>query len=122
MSKKCPHCGSMCRRMMLFESKIVYTLLLAGADQPTRDYDYDNDDDEDHVVKPESKLGSLQKFLTPLEARDHLRLVWLKEKEFLASLFPVLGSSEDAAPTDLLFVDVVPVPPPKNRPVRSQGW
>lgn len=84
------------------------------------DFDEGPDENTDTARKIAGTINSgrgVQKYLTPLEAKENLRLVWLKESEFLSALFPVLGHSKDACPTDLLFVDTVPVPPPKNRPV-----
>jgi DNA-directed RNA polymerase I subunit RPA1 len=45
-------------------------------------------------------------------------MVWLSDPDFLTYLFPVLCITQTQFPTDLFFVDVVAVPPPKNRAAR----
>jgi hypothetical protein len=48
-----------------------------------------------------------------------MRMLWMTDSEFLQQLFPVLQTKSTTFPTDLFFVDVVAVPPPKNRAVRK---
>ncbi|GFN85498.1 DNA-directed RNA polymerase subunit [Plakobranchus ocellatus] len=56
--------------------------------------------------------------LTPNLARDHLRLVWMNNQEFLINLFPFLGTVKLIEyPTDVFFLDVIPVPPVRFRPL-----
>jgi hypothetical protein len=57
MNQKCVHCGSVCKKMMLFESKIVYTL--SSAEEET----------ERKRGRDKTSLLFTQKYLTPLEAR-----------------------------------------------------
>jgi DNA-directed RNA polymerase beta' subunit len=52
--------------------------------------------------------------------RDHLRKIWINEKEFMTALSPVLGSCDMEHPTDSFFLDMIPVPPPKVRPVSAE--
>jgi hypothetical protein len=44
-------------------------------------------------------------------------MLWESDGEFLAELFPVLKTTTTKYPTDLFFVQVLAVPPPKNRAV-----
>jgi len=50
-------------------------------------------------------------------SRDHLRKIWKNEKEFVTALSPVLETCDMEHPTDIFFFDMLPVPPPKMRPV-----
>ncbi|CAL8145005.1 unnamed protein product [Orchesella dallaii] len=117
--KKCGLCGSMCKKLMLFESRMVYSM---GGSKDNKD-DYPEETVEDllnNSITPrssrfENKSGGVQKYLTPMEAMNHLRKMWEKDADFLKSLFPVLSSTTTKYPTDLFFVEVVGVPPPKNR-------
>jgi len=51
--------------------------------------------------------------------RDHLRKIWRNEKEFVTALSPVLDNCDMEHPTDIFFFDMLPVPPPKMRPVSA---
>uniref|UniRef100_A0A1I8AVE3 DNA-directed RNA polymerase subunit n=1 Tax=Steinernema glaseri TaxID=37863 RepID=A0A1I8AVE3_9BILA len=53
------------------------------------------------------------------EVREHFRLLWKTEGAFLAELFPMFRDCADGScPLDILFSDVVLVPPSKFRPIR----
>ena len=43
--------------------------------------------------------------------------MWKNEKDLLGHLFPVLLKTKGENPTDVFFLDVIPVIPPKFRPV-----
>lgn len=62
---------------------------------------------------------NLQKLLTPTEARIHLRQLWENEGTLLHRLYgSVCSNSENTdSPADIFFLDVVPVPASKFRPV-----
>ena len=62
-----------------------------------------------------------QKYVSPLEAREHVRELWVREKMLMSAMFGCglelaeeegVGGSED-----LFFLNVVPVPPSRFRPV-----
>jgi hypothetical protein len=84
MNHKCPNCGLICKKMMLFNSQIVYTLVSGkgeGRSGPKDDYSY-MDDGEDFI---DSVIGTIgvdigatgsQKYLTPSEAKYGLLLCW----------------------------------------------
>ncbi|ODM89496.1 DNA-directed RNA polymerase I subunit RPA1 [Orchesella cincta] len=118
MSRKCGVCGATCKKLMLFESRIVYSM---GGSKDAGDYPEETVEDLlDNSSTPRGsrfgKVGAgVQKYLTPMEAMNHLRQVWEKDADFLKSLFPVLNTTKATHPTDLFFVEVVGVPPPKNR-------
>lgn len=46
-----------------------------------------------------------------------MRSIWLHEQEFLETLLPTLKRSDMEFPTDLFFLDVLPVIPTNCRPV-----
>ncbi|KAK0395050.1 hypothetical protein QR680_001087 [Steinernema hermaphroditum] len=53
------------------------------------------------------------------EVREHFRLLWKSEGEFLSKLFPMFKECDDGTcPMDILFSDVIMVPPSKFRPIR----
>lgn len=49
--------------------------------------------------------------------RDHLREVWKYDKEVFCQLYPVLSKTNTEHPTDVFFLEVIPVIPNKFRPV-----
>ena len=49
--------------------------------------------------------------------REHFREVWKNDENLFKSLFPVLKSTNCQYPTDIFFLEVIPVTPPKFRPV-----
>ncbi|TMS34735.1 hypothetical protein L596_002267 [Steinernema carpocapsae] len=52
------------------------------------------------------------------EVREHFRLLWKTEGNFLSKLFPMFALKGESCPLDILFSDVVLVPPSKFRPIR----
>jgi len=65
MNQKCHSCGAVCKKMMLYESKIVYTL-----DEGIKSSRDEVEEDEKDDAKSSSIKGPPnQKYLTPLEAR-----------------------------------------------------
>ncbi|GLH02960.1 DNA-directed RNA polymerase I subunit RPA1, partial [Gryllus bimaculatus] len=62
-------------------------------------------------------VSSSASFITPDEARNHLRALWTEGSDFIMVLAPVLRRIKSQYPTDVFFVEIVPVPPPKVRPV-----
>jgi hypothetical protein len=53
--------------------------------------------------------------------RDYLRSLWVEEQKFLEAVYPVLKESDLEYPTDLFFIQTIPVIPPSMRPVRISG-
>ena len=60
-----------------------------------------------------------QKYVSPLEAREHVRELWVREKMLMSAMFGCgLELAEGVGGLeDLFFLDVVPVPPSRFRPV-----
>ncbi|BFY99615.1 hypothetical protein BsWGS_02655 [Bradybaena similaris] len=56
--------------------------------------------------------------MSPNIARDQLRKVWQHDKDFLQKLYPFLASvKESEFPVDIFFLDTIPVPPTRYRPL-----
>ncbi|XP_022315529.2 DNA-directed RNA polymerase I subunit RPA1-like [Crassostrea virginica] len=77
------------------------------------DDDEDDDDDDDELV------SGKQIYVTSADVRDHLRQVWQKDQQVLRCLYHFLSNSGSDYPTDAFFIEVVPVPPSKFRPISS---
>lgn len=79
--------------------------------------------DEDNALA-KSKKGQGPKEKTELNAEElkkHFRELWVHDAEVLSYLFPMLRTSTAKYPTDVFFVDVLAVPPPKTRPCQFMG-
>ena len=62
-----------------------------------------------------------QTYLTAVEVRSHLREVWKNDARVLHTIFGGLDISyQDGAPTDVFFLEVLPVAPSRFRPVSYQ--
>ena len=83
-----------------------------GEDEAKGEED-DDDDDDDELV------SGKQIYVTSADVRDHLRQVWQKDQQVLRCLFHFLSDSGSEYPTDSFFIEVVPVPPSKFRPVSA---
>jgi len=115
----CPQCGTSTKRITLYKSRFIY--------EGTRMVDTgDNDDDVEldlmGVQRRTTKGGEREKSeMNPTELRDHFRSLFSQDHELIGHLFPVMKRVELAHPTDVLFLDVLPVPPPRVRPVQFTG-
>ena len=49
--------------------------------------------------------------------REHFREVWKNDQSLFEALFPVLRNTKNQYPTDIFFLEVIPVTPPRFRPV-----
>lgn len=69
------------------------------------------------VVKPVDCC--LQQYVTVVEVREHMREVWRRDRSVVAAVCGTdLGSSASSTcPLEMFFMDVVPVPPSRFRPV-----
>ena len=61
----------------------------------------------------------LQAYVTVVEVREHMREVWRRDKGLIAAVCGAdLGTTgNDTCPLEMFFMDVVPVPPSRFRPV-----
>lgn len=69
-----------------------------------------------------------QHYLSPLDACEHLHLMWGNDPLLMMAVFSSFNEhnehqndveKEGTCPTDMFFVDTIPVPPSKFRPVSS---
>ena len=60
-----------------------------------------------------------QSYLTPLMAKDHLRKLWKNDRDLLRHVMGALNIADAHAqhPTDVFFLDTMPVCPSRFRPV-----
>ena len=59
-----------------------------------------------------------QCYLTPLEVRRHVRQLWTSESMLMDAIFGCTHQATgQCSPADMFFLDVVPVPPSRFRPV-----
>ena len=84
-----------------------------GEEEAKGEEENDDDDDDDELV------SGKQIYVTSADVRDHLRQVWQKDQQVLRCLFHFLSDSGSEYPTDAFFIEVVPVPPSKFRPVSA---
>ncbi|KAL3210995.1 hypothetical protein MRX96_008502 [Rhipicephalus microplus] len=135
--RKCPHCGELRRAMTIQNnSRFVYTSKIrpvgkAPALSVTFRRTHDGFEEEDEVVAVEEERQAQQKkaeedavtgalsYLTPVEARAHLRELWTKERSLLQNLFGILAlaSSSHESPVDMFFLEALVVPPTRFRPM-----
>lgn len=73
---------------------------------------------EGRLCTPSMKGDTNKIYLTPLIAKEHLRKLWLNEKEFLKSLIKVLSVTNEEHPTDICFTSAIIVTPSNTRPVQ----
>ena len=113
-SKTCTQCQASTKSIVFYRSRFIYE-------------GYKVDPDEDHDVnvgarsKKARKDGDREKTeLKPHELKKHFRKLWETDSDLLLSLFPMLDN-KSKHPTDLFFVDVLSVPPPKTRPCQYTG-
>ena len=72
------------------------------------------------IVKPEDCLH--QSYVSPLEAREHMRELWANERLLMDALFGCGQEGGQRSPSDMFFLDVIPVPPSRFRPVSEETF
>lgn len=78
------------------------------------------DDTTNILSDTNAENATKNKVLTPLEARAHLRSMWANDPALLTAVFSSLGDEtrfNSQFPSDLFFLEVIPVPPSRFRPV-----
>ncbi|KAI1280611.1 DNA-directed RNA polymerase I subunit RPA1 [Halotydeus destructor] len=122
--KTCHHCSA--KRMVI---NVVNNSVLVrsnpGRTRRRKDSEVNDDSDTENTNKSKSDGSLIQgkAYITPTEAKEHFRQLWLNESEILKKVFGLLRLAEESAdsdclPTDVFFLDVICVPPNKFRPVR----
>ena len=112
----CPQCGANTKKIALYKSRFIYEGIRLS----------DTGDEEVELslmgVKKKSRGVEREKSeMNPAELRDHFRSLFSVDHELLRHLFPVMKSSGLKHPTDVLFLEVIPVPPPRARPCQFTG-
>ena len=72
--------------------------------------------------KEENVRNAQQAYVTPLEVQEHLRRVWQNDEVFMNTLlgsYPSPSATKRKSSFQMFFLNVVPVPPSRFRPVRS---
>ncbi|XP_075529481.1 RNA polymerase I subunit RpI1 isoform X2 [Dermacentor variabilis] len=138
--RKCPHCGELRRAMTIQNnSRFVYTSKIRPAvkpptsSMPFRSTHNGFEDEDDMLVEEEEErqrqaqqkqaeeeaAGGELSYLTPVEARAHLRELWAKERSLLQNLFGILAlaSGSHESPVDMFFLEALVVPPTRFRPM-----
>ena len=109
-SSACAHCGAITKSIVFYRSRFIYEGLkidVAGEDNLNVSVD----------AKKRRKMGEREKTeLKADELKSHLRALWETDADIFKSLYPMLRNRNSANPTDLFFVEVLAVPPPKTRP------
>lgn len=140
---KCPHCSAPPRKVRQEHQSKVFLLGLSRK-QATSWVDAHRKElskQRAHIMEDKSVTllteketveGCLKhKFLTALEVQEHLRAMWHNDPTLLAAVFSCLRikdkkegeiEDKDGCPTDLFFMEVVPVPPSRFRPVSHIGF
>uniref|UniRef100_A0A182N9R4 DNA-directed RNA polymerase subunit n=1 Tax=Anopheles dirus TaxID=7168 RepID=A0A182N9R4_9DIPT len=114
VAKMCIHCKEALQKMKMSEGKIA--IRWTQADKKAFFGDKGND-------KPtEEELRASNEVMLARDCQTFLRKLYECDGSLLKLLFPVLRTTNPESlphPTDIFFMDVVPVPPPKTRPVRK---
>jgi len=110
----CKHCGAHTLSVRRYRNRIIYE----GAKLPNEDQEEmmkDNTPSKTRVSKVKVKAE-----LNAEELRRHFRELWQHEAAVLAHVFPALKrvalETRSEHPTDIFFLDLVAVPPPRSRP------
>lgn len=82
----------------------------------------ENDEENGEDSDDDDMVSGKQVYVTSADVRDHLRQVWQKDQQVLKCLFNFLSDSETDYPTDAFFIEIIPVPPSRFRPVRILFW
>ncbi|XP_041782131.1 DNA-directed RNA polymerase I subunit RPA1 [Anopheles merus] len=112
-SKRCIHCTKMLQRVRIADKKL--TIRWTQADKKAFLEEKGNKNPTDEEVKSSTEV------VLARESQMFLRKLYEQEGTLLSLLFPVLHSAKHETtqyPTDIFFMEVVPVPPCKMRPVR----
>nr|CAG4642277.1 EOG090X00BV [Evadne anonyx] len=126
---KCVTCSGGWKSIVFYKSRIVYTLKpgtvsTAVGGHSMKDPGILPDENEEENVSSVSKTKKRQSvnamptmYLMASDAREHFREVWKNDQSLFESLFPVLRSTKSEHPTDIFFLEAIPVTPPRYRPV-----
>lgn len=103
-SKICINCHEVIPKVTTLQNKIMTTKLSGTATSEARI-------SREVVHKLETVM------IMPDQSKEYLRRLWHNEKDFFKIIVPCLNLVDIEYPTDVLFLEVVPVSPPIVRPV-----
>lgn len=112
----CPQCKASTSKISLYKSRFIYEGIKMS--------DTGDEDLELSLMGIKKKTRGQEREkseLNPSELRDHFRTLWSFDHALLQHLFPVMKRTDIKHPTDVLFLDVIPVPPPRSRPCQFTG-
>ncbi|KAM4808840.1 DNA-directed RNA polymerase I subunit RPA1 [Rhinophrynus dorsalis] len=114
-SKKCPSCGAP-KSVVRKEHNSKLTIIMAPkGDKPSK-----------KKAKDSGKIDSAQStnrgYLTPSTTKEHIEELWKNEGFFLKHLFSAMEiGGEPTFNPEMLFLDLLVVPPSRYRPVNRLG-
>ena len=138
---KCPHCNAPVRKIRHeYQSKVMLrglslkqsSVWKAAMNKQKMQETLKELEEEEELVAKQQIMDKCteQYYLTPLEARNHLRSLWTNDPLLMMTIFSCLrsdegsslwkeGSSVEGCPADMFFIDVIAVPPSRFRPVST---
>ena len=112
----CPQCGANTKKIALYKSRFIYEGI-----RMTETGDEEVEMSLSGIKKKSRGTEREKSEMTPAELRDHFRALYSTDHELLQHLFPVMKRTDLKQPTDVLFLEVIPVPPPRTRPCQFTG-
>ncbi|XP_015795120.1 DNA-directed RNA polymerase I subunit RPA1 [Tetranychus urticae] len=130
--KNCAHCNNKKFNMSLVNNSMV---LMSQPKSLPKHYGFtasnETPETSGSVLKDKVQEvdSSGKSFLTPLVARDHLRQLYKNETETLKRMLKLIHTEEgledalegDDSAIDVFFMDMIPVTPPRFRPLHMMG-
>ena len=137
-TKMCENCGAKSPTLRKETNSKIFMNPLSGRDKArmeakglleknvygAHDIHEDEDIDIDEQLEDEAAKKSKSIFMTPMEVRQHMKLMWDKENAFMDHLFGSImyGKGNKRKSTfEIFFLDVIPVAPTKFRPISKMG-
>lgn len=112
--KNCSKCKEPWKKLKVHRNKIMMEAKLEVA-RKFKDGSKHKKSQQSPDLVPIGEGGYV--YLLPSESLTHLRLIWENENNFVKEIVPVLKTTSDPYPTDLLFMTIIPVTPINTRPV-----
>jgi DNA-directed RNA polymerase I subunit RPA1 len=146
--KKCENCGGRSPTLRKEANSKIFEAQMTKRDQQAMDAQglrqqslfnsadaAANDDDDDvHMQETDAnegddedvKASGKSSYLTPIQVREHMRLLWEAENQILDFLYGVIQSNDLGRPQRIssfkqFFLDVIAVPPSRFRPMSRLG-
>lgn len=116
--KKCIHCKEDMKRVKFSFSRLMIAVSKADV---VSFYDKQRDEGNDTVTKKDKQKLNQNQAILAEECRDYFKKTFATNGEFIKMLFPILESCSKSleCPTDIFFIDSLPVTPPNVRPAEK---